>query len=330
MKRLERVIAMAAALLLLTGCGTTSAQTTTQSALENEAAEFGENLAALLNSGKSKKLFDLWTGSDDLDTEPLADAVMPGAKAKGIKWEYKSGDFSSQEGSVTLKWTTTKRHSSREYKVKKVDGEWRLEDNPLIQAAICSPFSVDGTDAPVVEALEGGLGPCHDYDNGGTSKEGQILLLVPGEHTVSVDALKNIVKQPYKAMAYPAYSVEIDFSLKPGAREDGTNLVPDKPVLASGYADAVKAAFLEDDSSSCESAQCINGETQDQRDNLFDGITVTPTDDIMHPIIGGTYQHWKDDGYYQRDASKLDWDLTINEKGIFANVYDNESTGLGS
>ena len=47
--------------------------------------------------------------------------------------------------------------------------------------------------------------------------------------------------------------------------------------------------------SSCESASCINGETRDQRDNLFDGITVTPTDDIMHPTIGGTYQHWKDD-----------------------------------
>lgn len=104
--------------------------------------------------------------------------------------------------------------------------------------------------------------------------------------------------------------------------------MPDKPKLASGYADAVKAAFLKVDYSSCESASCINGETRDQRDNLFDGITVTPTDDIMHPTIGGTYQHWKDDGYYQRDASKLDWDLTINEKGILVGVYDKESTGL--
>ena len=186
---------------------------------------------------------------------------------------------------------------------------------------------MDGTDAPVVDKL-GEQGPCYDYSNGGMPKEGQILLLVPGEHSVSVDALKGVVEQPYRAMAYPADTAEIDFSHKPGVREGGVNLVPDKPKLASGYADAVKAAFLKVDYSSCESASCINSETRDQRDNLFDGITVTPTDDIMHPTIGGTYQHWKDDGYYQRDASKLDWDLTINENGILVGVYDKESTGL--
>ena len=232
-----------------------------------------------------------------------------------------------EEGSVTLKWTAAGKHSSKEFKTRLVDGKWRLEDDPLIRMPVCAPFSVDGTDAPVVGVL-GEQGPCYDYSNGGMPKEGQILLLVPGEHSISIDSLKDIIDQPYKAMAYPADVVEIDFSRKPGVREGGVNLVPDKPKLASGYADAVKAAFLKVDYSSCESASCINGETRDQRDNLFDGITVTPTDDIMHPTIGGTYQHWKDDGYYQRDASKLDWDLTISENGILVGVYDKESTGL--
>ena len=322
--------ALAAALLALAGCGSAGAQTAApkQAEPKDEAAEFGANLAGLLNNGKSKKLFNLWTGSDDLETEPLADAVMPEAKAKGIEWKYAKGSFGPEEGSVTLKWTAAGKHSSKEFKTKLVDGKWRLEEDPLIRMPVCAPFSVDGTDAPVVGVL-GEQGPCYDYSNGGMPKEGQILLLAPGEHSVSVDALKGVVEQPYRAMAYPADAVEIDFSRKPGVREGGVNLVPDKPKLASGYADAVKAAFLKVDYSSCtESASCINGETQDQRDNLFDGITVTPTDDIMHPTIGGTYQHWRDDGYYQRDASKLDWDLTINENGILVGVYDKESTGL--
>ena len=288
--------ALAAALLALAGCGSAGAQTAApkQAEPKDKAAEFGANLAGLLNNGKSKRLFDLWTGSDDLETEPLADAVMPDAKAKGIEWKYAKGSFGPEEGSVTLKWTAAGKHSSKEFKTRLVDGKW----------------------------------PCYDYSDGGMPKEGQILPLVPGEHSVSVDALKGVVEQPYRAMAYPADAVEIDFSRKPGVREGGVNLVPDKPKLASGYADAVKAAFLKVDYSSCESASCINGETRDQRDNLFDDITVTPTDDIMHPTIGGTYQHWKDDGYYQRDASKLDWDLTINENGILVGVYDKESTGL--
>lgn len=327
MNRLSKCLAASAALLMLAGCGSAGARTATSKPAEpkDEAAEFGTDLAAMLNDGKSKELFDLWMGSSIF--EPLSDAVMPDAKAKGIEWKYKEGALGRKEGSVTLKWTTPKLHSTKEYKVKRVDGKWRLESDPLMWVNICSPFSVDGTDAPVVGVL-GEQGPCYDYSNGGMPKEGQILLLVPGEHSISIDGLKDIIDQPYKAMAYPADVVEIDFSHKPGVREGGVNLVPDKPKLASGYADAVKAAFLKVDYSSCESASCINGETRDQRDNLFDGITVTPTDDIMHPTIGGTYQHWKDDGYYQRDASKLDWDLTINEKGILVGVYDKESTGL--
>ena len=81
--------ALAAALLALAGCGSAGAQTAApkQAEPKDKAAEFGANLAGLLNNGKSKRLFDLWTGSDDLETEPLADAVMPDAKAKGIEWK---------------------------------------------------------------------------------------------------------------------------------------------------------------------------------------------------------------------------------------------------
>ena len=316
--------ALAAALLALAGCGSAGAQTATpkQAEPKDEAAEFGANLAGLLNNGKSKRLFDLWTGSDDLETEPLADAVMPDAKAKGIEWKYAKGSFGPEEGSVTLKWTAAGKHSSKEFKTRLVDGKWRLEDDPLIHMPVCAPFSVDGTDAPVVGVL-GEQGPCYDYSNGGMPKEGQILLLVPGEHSVSVDALKGVVEQPYRAMAYPADAVEIDFSHKPGVREGGVNLVPDKPKLASGYADAVKAAFLAVDDSSCtESARCINGETRDQRDNLFDGITVTPTDDIMRPTLGGTYQHWEDGGYRTYDVSGLKFTLYVDAQGVSVKSYD--------
>ena len=85
MRRLGMAAALAAALLALAGCGSAGAQTAApkQAEPKDKAAEFGANLAGLLNNGKSKRLFDLWTGSDDLETEPLADAVMPEAKAKG-------------------------------------------------------------------------------------------------------------------------------------------------------------------------------------------------------------------------------------------------------
>ena len=91
--------ALAAALLALAGCGSAGAQTAApkQAEPKDKAAEFGANLAGLLNNGKSKRLFDLWTGSDDLETEPLADAVMPDAKAKDIEWKYAKGSFGPEE-----------------------------------------------------------------------------------------------------------------------------------------------------------------------------------------------------------------------------------------
>ncbi|WP_137657745.1 hypothetical protein [Bifidobacterium moukalabense] len=325
MRRRLKGLAALAALLILAGCGSAGAQTTTAKSAEpeNEAAEFGENLAALLNSGKSKKLFDLWTGSDDLTFEPLVDAVMPDAKAKGIKWEYKSGDFSSQEGSVTLKWTTAKRHSSKEYKVKKVDGEWRLETEPLTWVDVCLPFSVDGTDAPVIEKLDQGQGPCFSDggEEGSVSEAGQILLVPPGEHSFSLDSLKNVIEQPYKTMVYPTYDATIDFSKKPGIENEKTNLIPNKPALAAGYADAVKAAFL-------VAKNDVIGDEDNQHPDLFDGITVTPTDDIMNPSVSGTYQHWTKDGYQPRDISGLNWEMSVGQEGIIVTVHDIEATGI--
>lgn len=323
MNRLSKCLAASAALLMLAGCGSTGARTATSKPAEpkDEAAEFGADLAAMLNDGKSKELFDLWMGSSIF--EPLSDAVMPDAKAKGIEWKYKEGALGGKEGSVTLKWTTPKLHSTKEYKVKRVDGKWRLESDPLMWVNICSPFSVDGTDAPVIDELDNDQGPC--YSDGGEEGEvpqaGQILLVAPGEHTFSLDVLKDVVEQPYKAMAYPTTDAALDFTKRPGIQNGYANLVPDKPRIAAGYADAIKAAFK-------AARNEVSDDGYDQHPDLFDGITVTPTDDIMHPTIGGTYQRWKDDGYYQRDASKLDWDLTINENGILVGVYDKESTGL--
>lgn len=230
---------------MLAGCGSTGAQTAASKPAEpkDEAAEFGADLADMLNDGKSKELFDLWMGSSIF--EPLSDAVMPDAKAKGIEWKYKEGALGRKEGSVTLKWTTPKLHSTKEYKVKRVDGKWRLESDPLMWVNICSPFSVDGTEAPVIDELGNEQGPC--YSDGGEEGEvpqaGQILLVAPGEHTFSLDVLKDVVEQPYKAMAYPTTDAALDFTKRPGIQNGYANLVPDKPGIAAGYADAVKAAF---------------------------------------------------------------------------------------
>lgn len=170
MNRLSKCLAASAALLMLAGCGSTGARTATSKPAEpkDEAAEFGADLAAMLNDGKSKELFDLWMGSSIF--EPLSDAVMPDAKAKGIEWKYKEGALGKKEGSVTLKWITPKLHSTKEYKVKRVDGKWRLESDPLMWVNICSPFSVDGTDAPVIDELDNDQGPC--YSDGG--EEGEV------------------------------------------------------------------------------------------------------------------------------------------------------------
>ena len=56
--------------------------------------------------------------------------------------------------------------------------------------------------------------------------------------------------------------------------------------------------------------------------NLFDGITVTPTDDIMRPTLGGTYQHWEDGGYRTYDVSGLKFTLYVDAQGVSVNSYD--------
>lgn len=318
MNRLSKCLAASAALLMLAGCGSTGAQTAASKPAEpkDEAAEFGADLADMLNDGKSKELFDLWMGSSIF--EPLSDAVMPDAKAKGIEWKYKEGALGKKEGSVTLKWTTPKLHSTKEYKVKRVDGKWRLESDPLMWVNICSPFSVDGTEAPVIDELGNEQGPC--YSDGGEEGEvpqaGQILLVAPGEHTFSLDVLKDVVEQPYKAMAYPTTDAALDFTKRPGIQNGYANLVPDKPGIAAGYADAVKAAFAKEAS---DVAKDAGGQP-----DLFDGITVTPTSDLSRPDVSGTYRHWADGGYQDRDISELSYSTTINWTG-FVVLYNEVS-----
>ena len=324
MNRLSKCLAASAALLMLAGCGSAGAQTAASKPAEpkDEAAEFGADLASMLNDGKSKELFDLWAGSEDSAFESLSDAVMPDAKAKGIEWKYKEGALGKKEGSVTLKWITPKLHSTKEYKVKRVDGKWRLESDPLMWVNICSPFSVDGTDAPVIDELGNDQGPC--YSDGGEEGEvpqaGQILLVAPGEHTFSLDVLKDVVEQPYKAMAYPTTDAALDFTKRPGIQNGYANLVPDKPRIAAGYADAIKAAFK-------AAKNEVSDDGYDQHPDLFDGITGTPTDDIMHPTIGGTYQRWTGNGYQQRDISGLEWGMGINWQGVSVTIHDNGYTG---
>lgn len=319
MNRLSKCLAASAALLMLAGCGSTGAQTAASKPAEpkDEAAEFGADLADMLNDGKSKELFDLWMGSSIF--EPLSDAVMPDAKAKGIEWKYKEGALGKKEGSVTLKWTTPKLHSTKEYKVKRVDGKWRLESDPLMWVNICSPFSVDGTEAPVIDELGNEQGPC--YSDGGEEGEvpqaGQILLVAPGEHTFSLDVLKDVVEQPYKAMAYPTTDAALDFTKRPGIQNGYANLVPDKPGIAAGYADAVKAAFK-------AAKNEVSDDGYDQHPDLFDGITVTPTSDLSRPDVSGTYRHWADGGYQDRDISELSYGTTINWTG-FVVLYNEVS-----
>lgn len=319
MNRLSKCLAASAALLMLAGCGSTGAQTAASKPAEpkDEAAEFGADLADMLNDGKSKELFDLWMGSSIF--EPLSDAVMPDAKAKGIEWKYKEGALGKKEGSVTLKWTTPKLHSTKEYKVKRVDGKWRLESDPLMWVNICSPFSVDGTEAPVIDELGNEQGPC--YSDGGEEGEvpqaGQILLVAPGEHTFSLDVLKEVVEQPYKAMAYPTTDAALDFTKRPGIQNGYANLVPDKPGIAAGYADAVKAAFK-------AAKNEVSDDGYDQHPDLFDGITVTPTSDLSRPDVSGTYRHWADGGYQDRDISELSYGTTINWTG-FVVLYNEVS-----
>ena len=149
---------------------------------------------------------------------------------------------------------------------------------------------------------------------------GQILLVAPGEHTFSLDVLKDVVEQPYKAMAYPTTDAALDFTKRPGIQNGYANLVPDKPRIAAGYADAIKAAFK-------AAKNEVSDDGYDQHPDLFDGITVTPTDDIMHPTIGGTYQRWTGNGYQQRDISGLEWGMGINWQGVSVTIHDNGYTG---
>ncbi|WP_137657744.1 hypothetical protein [Bifidobacterium moukalabense] len=317
---------MAAALLLLAGCGTTSTQTTTQSVPESEAAKFGNKVVDMLNGGKAKALFDLWEGSDELDNEPLADAVMPDAKAKGIKWEYKSGDFGSQEGSITLKWITKDKYSKIEYKTEKVDGKWRLIKTPLVEIDACGSATIDGNEVPVVEAMPNNTGPCLTSDGGfPTSKDGQAALVVPGEHKISLHGFDGIFKQPFKAMVYPGVE-SVDATCEEngeyGCKTGLGNLLPSDMMPVGGYAEAVKEALIEsvDCSDGCYGS---NGNPIDYQPIVFnDDLTVTPTDNPLKPTFGGTAQISTEDTSKTVNVADLDIDLTFDGySGVYAAVY---------
>ena len=319
MKRLTKGVAALAVLLTLAGCGTTTAPTPTAESKEpvDEVAEFGKDLATLLNQGKSHELFNLWSDKKSLKRADLEKALLPDAKAKGIKWEYKeySPDFDSEDQIITLRWRTSDQDSTSDFYVKKKQGKWRLRSMPFGVLSICSPFSVDGTDAPVVSNVT-----CPTRDGSTSTGDGQTLLMLPGEHSLSVDVFDDVFDQPYQVTATPAASYVMDFESPAGsAGSDSVNLAPEDPEPAAGYADAVKAAFAKEAS---DVAKDAGGQP-----DLFDGITVTPTDDIMYPTIGGTYQRWTGNGYQQRDISGLEWGMGINWQGVSVTIHDNGYTG---
>ena len=326
MGRLSRGVAALAALLMLAGCGATGAPAAApQAKPKSEAAEFGVRLAGLLNDGKGKALYDLWS-DDDGTKDILKDAVMPDAKPTGVRWSYKSGSTKGDEGVVRLTWTTRDRSTTRRFDLKRVDGEWRLTENPLVEADICTPFSVDGVDAPVVgnvtgnksnngmSALpEGEWGPCTDPM--GIALNGEALLLVPGEHKVSLGVFDGVIEQPYTAMAYPGDWTSVDFSEKPGRRNLVSATMP-KP--AAGYAAKARQAFKE----GLVTEEGFTGPIKHRP--ILDGVTLTPTDDPLKPDIGGTYQHWINGlgPYETKDASELSWDAFLNTNGFGFRVSD--------
>lgn len=236
MKRLTKGVAALAVLLTLAGCGTTTAPTPTAESKEpvDEVAEFGKDLATLLNQGKSHELFNLWSDKKSLKRADLEKALLPDAKAKGIKWEYKeySPDSDSEDQIITLRWRTSDQDSTSDFYVKKEQGKWRLRSMPFGVLSICSPFSVDGTDAPVVSNVT-----CPTRDGSASTGDGQTLLMLPGEHSLSVDVFDDVFDQPYQVTATPAASYVMDFESPAGsAGSDSVNLAPKDPEPAAGVA----------------------------------------------------------------------------------------------
>lgn len=322
-RRLRQTVAMTAALLLLTGCGTTSAQTTTQSVPESEAAKFGNKVVDMLNDGRTKDLFDLWVDSDKSSIQSWAasaDAIVPEAKAKGIKWEYQSGSFGSKEGSITLNWTTADENSHIEYSTKKVDGKWRLTSKAFTTIDACDAvagiMSIDGFDSPIVKG-DGKLEPCS-----GTDDSVQILLVSPGEHKFSFRGFDGVFKQPFRAVIHPTSDyINVtcdDLNCKAGvdaALEE--NLLPSDLTPASGYADAVKKALIKEAADSASDSYI-------PKVVFNDDLTVTATDDPLNPTFGGTAQVSSiSHGTYTINVDWLNIELTFDGfKGTSASFCD--------
>ena len=51
---------------------------------------------------------------------------------------------------------------------------------------------------------------------------------------------------------------------------------------------------------------------------------MTPTSDFSRPDVSGTYRHWADGGYQDRDISELSYSTTINWTG-FVVLYNEVS-----
>lgn len=218
----------------------------------------------------------------------------------------------SEDQIITLRWRTSDQDSTSDFYVKKEQGKWRLRSMPFGVLSICSPFSVDGTDAPVVSNVT-----CPTRDGSASTGDDQTLLMLPGEHSLSVDVFDDVFDQPYQVTATPAASYVMDFESPAGsAGSDSVNLAPKDPEPAAGYADAVKAAFAKEAS---DVAKDAGGQP-----DLFDGITVTPTSDLSRPDVSGTYRHWADGGYQDRDISELSYGTTINWTG-FVVLYNEVS-----
>lgn len=342
---LRKTIAGACILLFLTGCGSTTAQTTTRSMPESEAAKFGGKVVDMLNNGKAEELFDLWKGSSEEDSRTLKTAVAPATKTKGITWEYEKGDFGATEGTITLDYTIDENKEQVKFKTVKVDGEWRLETRPFAQIIACNPSTVDGFDAPIVDNRGDGKRPCGDlsYDRPGT--EGEVLLVLPGKHEFSFQAFEGIFKQPYEAMIYPVgfysprsavpvcHEMECE-QVSSGHYESGhSNIIPSDLTIVNKdvYVEAVKKALLDsvDYTESCSGYVCrdYHGGADEYRPVVFnDDLTVTPTDNPIQPTFGGTAQISTEDT--SKTVNVSDFDITLTIYGVARGEEEDDDAGI--
>ena len=175
--------------------------------------------------------------------------------------------------------------------------------------------------APVIDELGNDQGPC--YSDGGEEGEvpqaGQILLVAPGEHTFSLDVLKDVVEQPIRR-----------WPIRPPMR---------RWISPKGRESKTATRTW------CRTSQDrrrLRGRRQGRLQSREErGLRrwIRPASrsvrwhhrhpDGRHhaPTIGGTYQRWTGNGYQQRDISGLEWGMGINWQGVSVTIHDNGYTG---